>query len=89
MTVEEELNYLRDCLRSTQDRVMALEAEVRVLAACLHEAKAMPLGLVEMRLHQAIQELHGRHPDEFPETVRNLIVLRDFCEGLRKNEPNR
>lgn len=84
-----ELEYLRDKLRDTQDRVMALEAEVRVLVAALHDEKVLPLGLLERRLHQAIQELHGGQPDEFPETVRSLILLRDFCEGLRKNEPPR
>ena len=88
MDLYEELDYLREKLRDTQDRVMALEGELRVLAACLHEANALPLGLLEMRLHQAIQELHGRHPDDFPEVVRSMIVLRDFCEGLRKNEPS-
>ncbi|MBX9831967.1 MAG: hypothetical protein K2X78_02860 [Burkholderiaceae bacterium] len=87
MNLDEELDYLREKLRDTQDRVMALEGEMRVLAACLHEGKALPFGLFEMRLHQAIQELHGGHPDEFPEVVRSMIVLRDFCEALRKNEP--
>ena len=62
---------------------------VRVLVAALHDEKVLPLGLLERRLHQAIQELHGGQPDEFPETVRSLILLRDFCEGLRKNEPPR
>ncbi len=84
----DELQALRDQLKSTQDRVMALESELRVLAACFHEAQALPEGLLEMRLHQAVRDLHGQYPDEFPEVVRNLMVLRDFCEDLRKREPS-
>ena len=87
MNQDEELEYLRARLRDTQDRVMALEAEVRVLVAALHEEKVLPLMLFETRLHKAIQELHGGHPDEFPEVVRSMILLRDFCEALRKNAP--
>ena len=88
MDINEELDDLREKLRETQDRVFALELELHALAEVLHETKAIPIGLFEMKLHQSIREIHGKYPDEFPETVRWMIVLRDYCEELRRREPN-
>lgn len=76
-----ELLQLREALRHTQDQVMALEAQVRVLASCLALAGAVPAELLVEQLTQAIRQLHGRHGEEFPQVTRSLIELRDFLRG--------
>jgi hypothetical protein len=80
-----EIAELRDALRHTQGRVMALEAEVRVLAFCLHLARAVPIEFLVDQAVQAVQQLHSQHGDEFPEVVRNLIAFREYLQAIERD----
>ncbi len=78
----DRFELLQEQLAHTQDRVMALQAQVRVLVHCLVTAQVVTPAQVSMELTQAMRQIHRFDAGkEFPGVHRAMGVLRAWVES--------
>lgn len=81
LSLEQRVAFLEDALAGTQDRLMAVETVLRVLAYCLHGRQALPADLLLAQLEIAARQLHEGYAEEFSEVVRALNLFADWVRS--------